>query len=323
MANMKIEKLLISNFKSILHLELSGFKRINLLIGRPNVGKSNIIEALSIFTIPQYKQSGFKKITDLIRVENESELFFEGNIEKPIIISTDMLNGGISFQKQEGLQIVLNNRLFKCNEKLEISNGRGEAENYGINRYIFSPQASLKKGFGHFLAPPFGSNLLAMIELFPKLRQELQDLFKEYQLQLIFDKASQSLKIMKQRENEVFLLPYHSVADTLQRVIFFKTAIVSNENNVLLLEEPEAHAFPPYISQITQEIIHSQHNQFFITTHSPFIVNDLLENAIEDLAIFMVDYQNQQTIVNTLTSEEIREIYRYGIDLFTNYETYL
>ena len=66
-ANMKIEKLLISNFKSILHLELSGFKRINLLIGRPNVGKSNIIEALSIFTIPQYKQSGFKKITDLIR----------------------------------------------------------------------------------------------------------------------------------------------------------------------------------------------------------------------------------------------------------------
>src|SRR3546814_1840625 len=83
---------------------------------------------------------------------------------------------------------------------------------------------------------------------------------------------SQSLKILQaENKNEIFLVPYNSIADTLQRIIFFKTAVVSNDDSVLLFEEPEAHSFPPYISHITQEIIHKRNNQYFIATHSPFI----------------------------------------------------
>ena len=41
-----IDYIEIKNFKSIRHLELTGFKRINLLLGRPNAGKSNLLEAL-------------------------------------------------------------------------------------------------------------------------------------------------------------------------------------------------------------------------------------------------------------------------------------
>jgi predicted ATP-dependent endonuclease of OLD family len=157
----------------------------------------------------------------------------------------------------------------------------------------------------------------------PDLKQNIQNLFNEYDLKMVFDKASQSLKVLKMRQEDLFLLPYHSIADTLRRIIFFKTAIASNENSILLLEEPESHAFPPYMVEITQELIHSKNNQFFITTHSPFIVNDLLENAIDDLAIFIVDYQNHQTIVKGLTENELLEVYKYGIDLFMNYQIYL
>ena len=35
----------IKNFKSVEHLELS-CRRVNVLIGEPNTGKSNILEAL-------------------------------------------------------------------------------------------------------------------------------------------------------------------------------------------------------------------------------------------------------------------------------------
>ncbi len=44
-----INKLEIKNFKSIKHLELD-CKRVNIFIGKPNVGKSNILEALGIFS---------------------------------------------------------------------------------------------------------------------------------------------------------------------------------------------------------------------------------------------------------------------------------
>lgn len=47
-----INALTIENFKSIKTLELKP-KRINLFVGKPNAGKSNILEALSLFSIPQ------------------------------------------------------------------------------------------------------------------------------------------------------------------------------------------------------------------------------------------------------------------------------
>jgi AAA15 family ATPase/GTPase len=320
---MHIEKIIISNFKSIKHLELSGFKRINLFIGRPNVGKSNIIEALSVFTIPQLKLGNVKKINTLMRLEHETELFFDGNFKEPIVIQVDTHNCKINYDKTTGLNIDLNQHTYFINEKLEIKNGKSAIQKEPIYRYIFDAHTPFLKGSAAYLYPPFGNNLLNVLEVMPDLKQNIQNLFSEYELKMVFDKASQSLKILKSVEDELFLLPYNSIADTLRRVIFFKTAIASNENRILLLEEPEAHAFPPYIVEITQELIHSTTNQFLITTHSPFILNDLLQNAMEDLAIFIVDYKNHQTVVKGLTETELLEVYKYGIDLFMNYQIYL
>jgi len=149
--------------------------------------------------------------------------------------------------------------------------------------------------------------------------------FEEYGLSLVFDRASQTLKILQSdsETKEIFLVPYSSIADTLQRVIFFKTAIASNNGCVLLFEEPEAHSFPPYISKVTQEMIFKTDNQYFLATHSPFILNDLLENCRDELAVYMVDYNNHQTIVKQLSSGQLHEVFQKGVDLFTNSESYI
>ena len=39
----KIDNIEIKNFKSIRHQKIEGCKRINVFIGYPNVGKSNIL----------------------------------------------------------------------------------------------------------------------------------------------------------------------------------------------------------------------------------------------------------------------------------------
>lgn len=90
-----------------------------------------------------------------------------------------------------------------------------------------------------------------------------------------------------------------------------------------MFEEPEAHSFPPYMTHLTQEIIHKKDNQYFIATHSPFILNDLLENGRDELSVYMVDFREGQTVVNSLTSEQLHEIFQNGVDLFTNSESYL
>ncbi len=102
-----IDYINIENFKSIKYCEIQNCKRINLFIGRPNVGKSNIIEALSLFTVPYLKENSSKKLSNLIRLENESELFYNGNTTKETYIKTNIGECRLEFDPKDALRILI------------------------------------------------------------------------------------------------------------------------------------------------------------------------------------------------------------------------
>lgn len=325
----RLEHITIDNFKSIRHLEIDKLHRINLFIGRPNVGKSNIIEALSLFSIPYLRENTSRKLTNLIRLETESELFYNGNTERDASISTSLGRCRFGYNPKEGLKFELdfhgNSFVYKVDEKLVVKGGfKNDFFEPPIKKYAFKQDVKYKRAHAKYLVPPFGFNLLSIIENYETLKQDVYKLFKEYNLEIAFDKGSQTIKIIQSdKNNDIFLIPYNSIADTLQRIIFYKAAIVSNNDSVLLFEEPEAHSFPPYMSHLTQEMIYKKDNQYFVATHSPFILNDLLENGRKDLAVFVVHYENHETKVKKLSEDELHEVYQNGIDLFTNNESFV
>lgn len=318
----------INNFKSARQLEINNFSRINLFIGRPNVGKSNIIEALSLFSIPYLKENTSKKLSTLIRLENESELFYNGDIERDAIIRTNEGACRLGYHPKEGLKIIVdffsNSYHYTVDDKLNVKGGfKSEWFEPPIKKYVFKPDIKYKKSHSKYLIPPFGFNLLGIIENYEDLKQQVQRLFKEYNLEIAFDKGSQTIKVIQSDNDGIFLIPYNSIADTLQRIIFYKASIASNNNSILLFEEPEAHSFPPYMSHLTQEMIYKKDNQFFIATHSPFILNDLLENRRSELAVFVVNYDNHETKVRRLSDSELYEAFQSGVDFFTNNESFV
>jgi AAA15 family ATPase/GTPase len=67
----------IKNFKSIRHQKIEGCKRINVFVGPPNVGKSNILEGLGLFSI----DFDSKNFSDFVRMGKSTTLFFNGSIE--------------------------------------------------------------------------------------------------------------------------------------------------------------------------------------------------------------------------------------------------
>jgi len=323
-----IDHIDILNFKSLRECEINDCKRINLFIGRPNVGKSNIIEALSFFTIPYLKENSSKKLSSLIRLENETELFYNGNWERETIIKTNLGYCDIQYHPKESLRVFIHigSETYgaKIDDKFNVS-ALSTKTNFqtGIKRYSYKQDVKYKKGHSKYLIPPFGYNLLSVIENYKKLKMDVISFFNDYKLEIAFDKSSQTIKILQKNEDGIFLIPYNSIADTLQRIIFYKAAVESNNNSVLLFEEPEAHSFPPYMTHLTQEMIYKTDNQYFIATHSPYILNDLLENAQDQLAVFNVNFIDKQTTIRKLTPSELYEVFQNGVDLFTNNESYL
>lgn len=317
----------IKNFKSIKHIALEDCKRINLLIGKPNVGKSNILEALTSFSLPYARYTNNKSIQQFIRCENESELFYNGDMSQSIEIRTD---SDVFSYKGNQTSIVSRLNGF-INDKsvieltgLKIKQTDSEMPVKDVRSYVFPTPFQFENTGVKFLQPTSGSNLSLVLDSLEDVKKDVSDILSLYGLKLSFDKASQQIKLLKEvSDGSIYLVPFNSIADTLQRIIFYKAAIASNNNSIITFEEPEAHAYPPYISKITTDIMYSTSNQFFITTHSPYVLNEFLENKKDELAIYLVDFDNGETIVKRLSEEDLDKVSQFGVDLFFNSEIFL
>jgi AAA15 family ATPase/GTPase len=341
----KIDNIEIKNFKSIRDAKINDCKRVNIFIGYPNVGKSNILEAIGLLTfIRQKRPIG---LGNLVRFEKFTQIFNYSNIETPAIIDfNDHYSLNISYEDER----VVNIRLFdKKNANVlspfGISIGRGilhsgttdniddfsghfnDLKDLNIKPYKFSEAKIFNQNISALeLNIPAGKNMFEVIINNVELRKEFSDLLKPYDLDMVIDASVNDIKISpRMKDGIIHTMPISLMADTLVRLIFFKTAIVSNKDSVLVFEEPEAHMFPPYIAKFTSDIIFDKNNnQYFIATHSPFVLNDFMEEMEKnDLSVYVVGLKDGETVVKRLRDEEITEIYQYGVDLFFNLEDYL
>jgi AAA15 family ATPase/GTPase len=335
-----IKYLNINNFKSIADLKLEDCRRINLFIGYPNVGKSNVLEALGLFSMAYLKHDD--SLNKLVRVKNRNELFFDPQ-NNQCKVETNLINATfietahnlvIRFEEKHS-NISFYDAIFGEDFRLEQKDigfwEEFEEKSHSIKRYIFFQDNKWHSSRYRFLLPPYGENIASVLSHWISsdegtVNEWIENELKKNNLEYVLDLSDNTIKSQKRLgDRRVRTLPYSSFADTLQRVIFYKTAIASNKNSVLLFEEPEAHAFPPYIKNITQDIIEAKTNQFFIATHSPFVINDFLEyeHLRRETSIFLFDFKNDRTTVKRLTDDEMDEVYEYGEDLFFNIESFL
>ena len=270
-----VDHIFIRNFKSIRQISFENCARINLLVGKPNSGKSNILEALSLFSLPFLKENQKRKITRMIRCENLSELYHFGNTKDPILVVMGASTCVVEFNLDETISVESNNgvrpHIYQVDKNLKVRFDRIKFEYPAVKRYIFPDKTISNKRNVNYPIPPDGRHF----------------------------------------KNE----PINS-SETDQRLNFFRTVINSNTDSILLLEEPESNCFIPLTTQITQEMISNHENQYFLSTYSPFMIHDLLENAGNELAIFEVDRVDFETVVRRLSEDDLNDLFQKGVDLF-------
>lgn len=317
-----IDNLEIKNFKSIKQLTFN-CKKINLFIGEPNAGKSNILETFGLFSFPKFGQ-----IEDFIRLDSMNNLFSDENLDEIISIKADSNVLEVAFRNDIFYGRCYNKELngkefftFSFDYKMRGSRNIGD-EALPIRSYRFSLKKEFYRKESDFLLPPYGDNLLTVLRSHKKLKNAVTDLFEPFRLRLVFRLQENKMEIMKQQENDIIAYPYWLLSDTLQRIIFYTTAIDSNNDSILIFEEPESHSFPYYTKFLGEKIAFDKTNQYFIATHNPYLLLAILEKAKKNsVNVFVTYYKNYETKIKCLNDEQISELMNY--DPFFNLDAFI
>jgi AAA15 family ATPase/GTPase len=328
-----IKNLHIQNFKSIKDLKFD-CSRINLIIGEPNTGKSNILEALGLFSVV-HGTSGiqsYNNLKDIVRADNMTNLFNDNDISKIINIEawyprlgTDKFT--IKHQNNEFVGMCLND---KTNSKLIEFHVDYNIINNQAPLYTYSPLVPpryykfkrLDKFSGKeldYLNPPFGENLLVLLNTRRELYDYVWDFLKGFGYTITLDLHSEHIYIARELNKKLLLFPYSTISDTLLNVIFYTAAIETSKEATLIFEEPETGIFPYYNKFLAERIALYNKNQFFIVTHNPVFVNNIIEKTPdEELRVFISYYENDETKLKIVTSDELDKLEYFGDNIFIN-----
>ncbi|HTV40912.1 MAG TPA: AAA family ATPase [Candidatus Sulfotelmatobacter sp.] len=309
----------IQNYKSIRELKFDA-KRVNVYIGEPNTGKSNIVEALAFFSPGVLKAS-----SEIFRFGTTSDLFYDQNISNKLNVKAGDWEFGLTFDKKS----FQGHFLQSVSPASQVPKGNLEMDYKQLSSWS-EPKTPLRyykfKPFDPFpgrepgaLNPPFGDNLAALLYTNESLRKKIGALFKEKGFRLQLKPTENELLIAKDVGDELYSYPWVAVSETLQRVAFYMAALETNQNAALLLDEPETNTFPFYTTYLAERIALDTSNQFFLTTHNPYVLGSIVgKTPVKDLAVFIVSMENYATKLKAVSPEGLSKILDYGPDAFLN-----
>ncbi len=318
----RIEKLKIKCFKSIRDVEIS-CRRVNVFIGPPNAGKSNILESIGLLS--------FVFVTDfslhqVVRFELMPELFFDQDIHKTIHVNAEPILTYTLSQKKGMYELITQltegvrfSTLFDITGRSQDGLKFEKARLCPIRFYRFKPMQSWPRIETEFLLPPHGENLFSVIQTHTHVKEWVAGFFESFGQKLVLKPPEQKIEFLKEKDNVIYSFPYYLSSDTIQHIVLYQTALLSNTNAVIFFEEPEAHSFPFYTKQFAESISRTTNNQFFISTHNPYFLLTLIEKTpIEELAVFLVKMAQDETQIKSISEKMLQKALDYDIDVFFN-----
>ena len=323
-----IETLKVKNFKSIKDLTLS-CKEINIFIGEPNTGKSNILETLGIFSYGYYGIKNGISLNDFVRFEMMSNLFYDETLDDSVEIKFDDKSLELKFENDRFRgEYTENGKPVSSFDYDYIGNGNHTKHNddlFPFKFYKFSVERDYRVKESASLLPPSGKNLLSVLVSHKEIKSLASQIFSPFGFKLVFKPQENKIEVLKQYEDIFISYPYSLTSDTLQRLVFYLAAINSNRDSILAFEEPESHAFPYYTKYLAEVIaLDENNNQYFISTHNPYFLLPILEKSPRDsVAVFVTYFEEYKTKVKPLNEKEIEQILEMGIDVFFNMERFL
>ncbi|MGQ4892622.1 MAG: AAA family ATPase [Candidatus Njordarchaeia archaeon] len=322
----------IKNFKSVENLKLD-LKRINIFIGEPATGKSNILEAFGFLSYLYLNSIGLEMpFSNFVRSRDLADLFFVRDTTKKIELSFRAFRKRINielYRTTKGYTLRINDKRIALGlqkkGKLQIKKSFDydfvPAYYYTFSKYT-PPRNLVQKA--EVVLPPNGSNLLRVIREHGELRKIISEFLMEKGLELVLKMDTGELAIQGKTDGMTFELPLWLVSDSLQKLFVILVVSEIYSKSIIALEEPGAKTYPYYTKILAEQISFDKNNMYIITTHNPYILFPIIEKvSTRDINILTTRIHNCRTEIVKLDEESIKRILEGDVDPFVSIEEVL
>ena len=210
---------------------------INIFIGEPNTGKSNILEVIGLISAIGFKEEDTK---NFVRFENFSNLFYDEITDENIEVKLNDSKLLVSWEKSDSIGLYTNfgkdsayyylkKSVSKQGEKIywQTFGESGEIKKHlkSFKFYKFVHKDVFPEKTSEFLMPPHGSNLVSILTHSKELREIANNIFSKFGFKLAIRPRENKLEIQRELEEGVIIgFPYSLISDTLQRIVFYLAA---------------------------------------------------------------------------------------------------
>ena len=304
----------IENFKTFDKLRIDSFKRVNLISGKNNLGKTALIEALNLNLSSIDFNNLAKTIKDVLKRRGddiELDFFKQGNSN--LFIKTDIRDINLEYLHKIS-EIQINLTINKETQGIDASR---------LFRFPLSFNQSYIENIKFITTGSTDINYLA--ELYGVLVTKGKDDFLDESIK-IFDKNIVSVKLsleknkpklkieMKNTPNRISL---SSLGDGINRFMAIICAIWASQDGFLFIDEVENGIHYTNYSKLWKiifEISKEANCQVFATTHSKECIEAFNKQNKENEATFIELYKNKkdEIVAKTRDYEQLEYSLTHG-----------
>ena len=284
----------IENFKTFDKLKIEGFKRVNLISGKNNLGKTALIEALNLNLSSIDFNNLAKTIKDVLKRRGDDiELDFFKQGYTDLLIKTDTRN--ISLEYIHKLpEIIVNLTIDKETQGIDASRLFRFPVNF--NHTYIDNIKFITSG---------NTDISYLAELYGNLVTKGKDDFLDKSLR-IFDENIVSVKLILEKNKPKFKIEMQnitnrislsSLGDGINRFMAIICAIWASEDGYLFIDEVEngiQYTNHSKLWKIIFEVSKEANCQVFATTHSKECIEAFNNENKDDEASFIELYKNKK-----------------------------